>query len=96
MAFDFSSITTTKFGFKKRQIYLVLLLILIISAILFLFWNYFFIKPAPPVVQPLPPPEIKINFEILKSPLLEELELIYQQIPPITVELGRENPFIPY
>jgi Na+/melibiose symporter-like transporter len=80
---------------KRRQQYLILLLIVIIFGISFLVWNYFLAKPAPLVFQPTPPPEIKINFEILKSPILEQL-VPYEKISPFQEEIGRENPFTPY
>lgn len=79
----------------KRQKYLTLLLIVVILGIVFLIWNYFLAKPQPPSFKPLPPPEIKINFEILKSPILDELQL-FKEISPFEEEIGRENPFIPY
>ena len=80
---------------KRRQQYLILLLIVVVLGILFLIWNYFLSKPLPPISPPVPPSEIKINFEILKSPLLEELEP-FEKIPPFEKTIGRENPFIPY
>jgi len=97
MDFDFNTIGT-KIGSQKKQIYLILLLIIIIFAILFLIWNYILVKPTSSVIQPLPPPEIKINFEILKSEMLQRLEPTYQEIPPLSDDeiLGRDNPFIPY
>ena len=96
MDFDFSKIGG-KLSSQRKQIYLILLLVLIIFAILFLVWNYILVKPALPVVQPLRPPEIKINFEILESEMLKNLELTYQEIPPLPEgEKGRDNPFIPY
>jgi len=80
---------------KKRQKYLVFILIVIIIVIVFLVWNYFLAKPKLPPLAPLPPSEIKINFEILKSPILDELQL-FEEISPFEEEIGRENPFIPY
>lgn len=80
---------------KKRQIYLGVLLVVVIFGIIFLVWNYFFAEPQPVIFQPTPPPEIKINFEILKNPILEELEP-FERILPFADMVGRENPFVPY
>ena len=80
---------------QKRQKYLIFILIVVIFGIVFLIWNYFLAKPQPPSFKHLPPPEIKINFEILKSPILDELQL-FEEISPFEEEIGRENPFIPY
>jgi hypothetical protein len=80
---------------KRRKQYLILLLIVIILGILFLAWNYLINKHVPSIPKPTPPPEIKINFDILKNPLLEELEP-FEKIPAFEEKIGRENPFIPY
>lgn len=80
---------------KRRQQYVFLLLIVVILGISFLIWNYFIIKPSPSILKPTPPPEIKINFEILKDPILEKLQL-FEKIPPFKEKIGRENPFVPY
>jgi len=80
---------------KKRQIYLILLLVVVIFGIIFLVWNYFLAKPQLSVYVPVPPPEIKINFEILKNPILEQFEL-FEIISPFEETIGRENPFTPY
>lgn len=79
---------------KKRQKYLIFILIVVILGIVFLVWNYFLVKPSLPP-QPVQPPEIKINFEILKNPVLDELQL-FEGISPFEEEIGRDNPFIPY
>jgi len=80
---------------KKRQKYLIFILIVVIFAIAFLAWNYFLVKPKIPPPQPVQPAEIKINFEILKNPILDELQL-FEEISPFEEEIGRENPFTPY
>ena len=80
---------------RKRQKYLIFILVVVIFGIAFLIWNYFLAKPKLPFFKPLPPPEIKINFEILKSPTLDELQL-FEEILPFEEEIGRENPFTPY
>lgn len=80
---------------EKRKKYLLLTLPVIIAGIIYLVWNYFLAKPAPIVLEPVPPLEIKINFEILENPDLDKLQL-YEEISPFEGEIGRENPFIPY
>ncbi|OIO45672.1 MAG: hypothetical protein AUJ24_00185 [Parcubacteria group bacterium CG1_02_36_42] len=80
---------------KRRKQYLILLLVVIVIGALFLIWNYFFLKPAPSISKPAPPREIKINFEILKNPILEKLQP-FEKIPPFEEKPGRENPFTPY
>jgi Na+/melibiose symporter-like transporter len=80
---------------KRKRQYLILLLIAIVLVVSFLVWNYFSTKSTPNILKPTPPPEIKINFEILKSPLLEQLEP-FEKIPPFEEGIGRENPFTPY
>jgi flagellar basal body-associated protein FliL len=80
---------------KRQRQYLILLLVVIVLVVSFLVWNYFLAKPASPVSKPTPPAEIKINFEILKNPILEELQP-FEEIPPFEEGIGRENPFTPY
>jgi len=80
---------------KRKQQYLILLLIMIILGVLFLIWNYFLAKPPSATLKPTLPSEIKINFEILKNPILEELQL-FEKISPLEEGIGRENPFVPY
>jgi len=87
---------TSLIGPKKRQKYLIVVFVLIIFLIVFLVWNFFLAGPPKPLLfEPIPPPEIKINFEILEDPALDEFRL-YEIISPFEGEIGRENPFIPY
>lgn len=80
---------------KRKKQYLFLLLGVLIVGALFLVWNYFLVKTPSVIVQPQPPPEIKINFEVLKSPILEQFES-FEVISRFEGEIGRENPFTPY
>lgn len=81
---------------KKRQRYLLLIFALITVATLVLLWQGFLLKPKPlPPPAVLKPPEIKINFEILKNPILKELQP-FKEIEPSKEKIGRENPFLPY
>ena len=82
---------------KKSKYYLILLLVIIfLLVIFFVVWRIFLAKPAtvsPSIV--LKRPEIKINFETLKSPILKELQP-FEEIKPFEEDVGRENPFLPY
>jgi hypothetical protein len=82
---------------KRRKYYLILLLIVVAIGILFLIWNLFFLKAPQPSLpaKPTPPPEIKINFDTLKNPILEKLQP-FEYIPLFEEKPGRENPFSPY
>lgn len=79
---------------RKTQKYLILALIVIILLILVVIWQGFLLKPKLPP-EGLRPKKIEINFEVLKSPRLEELQP-FEEIPPFEEEVGRENPFVPY
>jgi len=82
---------------KKSKNYLIIILGIIIFLAIFIFvWRGFLIKPegvSPSIIQK--PPEIKINFEILNSSVLKELEP-FEEIKPTEETIGRENPFLPY
>lgn len=52
-------------------------------------------KPLPLPPEPERLPVIKINFEILQNPLLQEFQL-FEEIPPLEEEIGRGNPFLFY
>lgn len=83
---------------QKRQRYLILILTLIICAVLFIVWLGFFRTPAPVIPASSPtitPPQIEINWGVLKDTKLEELDG-FSQIPPLKDKAGRENPFTPY
>jgi len=82
----------------KKQKYLILVFIIVISITVIVLWKGFFSKAKPPQAEvlPLPVKKIEINFEIFKNPLLNELEPIEKIIPETGVKAGRENPFLPY
>jgi hypothetical protein len=84
---------------KLRYLFLVLVIVVLITT--FVLWQGFFVKEKLPFLPPLPPPsevpfkKIVINLEILKHPILEELQF-FEKIPPFEGKVGRENPFVPY
>lgn len=74
------------------------LILLSLLSILFalLFARGMFLEKGPEGgVTPLPKPEMKIDFSVLESPVLEGLKP-FEKIPPFEEEVGRENPFLPY
>jgi len=82
----------------KRQKYLIIVFLIVILITAFVLWKGFFVKEKPPeeVISKLVK-TIEIDFETLKSPILENFEPL-EKIPPLgpEIEIGRENPFIPY
>jgi len=82
----------------KKQKYLILVFVIVILITVFVLWKGFFTKEKPLEVGiiSIPTKKIKINFEIFKNPLLEELQPIEKIIPETGVEIGRDNPFLPY
>ena len=83
---------------RKRLEYLFPILGVVLLITIFVLWQGFFKKPPELIPElPLKPviKKVEIDFEILKSPQLEELQL-FEKVPPYEEEIGRENPFIPY
>lgn len=84
---------------RLRQLVFVFFAILVAIIIVVLWPNIssLFLKVEPLVLPPLEITEekIEIDFEVLKHPLLEKLQL-FPEIEPFTEKIGRENPFIFY
>jgi len=82
----------------KKQKYLLIIFLVLILIASFIIWRGFFIKEKPPEkVISKPKREIKIDFETLKNPILEEFQPVEKIIPlGPEIEIGRENPFISY
>jgi hypothetical protein len=81
---------------KTQQFLVFLLFVFIIVAIFFIGQRLVIKKILPEeVVVPQPIGKIEIDFETLKSPLLENLQPI-EKIIPLETGIGRENPFLPY
>ncbi len=82
---------------RKIQRYLIPIFIIVILITAIVIWSGFFRKAEP--IEPekilIPPKKVEVDFEVLKSPTLEELEP-FEEISPFEEEIGRENPFIPY
>jgi Na+/melibiose symporter-like transporter len=89
-------VLVTPFQEKKKQRYLILILVIAIFGTVFVVWSRFFNREPPaPHILPQKPQEIKINFDMLKSDILKELKP-FEKIAPFEGEAGRGNPFIPY
>jgi len=85
---------------RKKHKYLILVLILAVLVILIVLLRGFLLKPKiekPEEIITKKPPLIEIDFEILESPILKELQP-FEEISPLEEgkEFGRENPFVPY
>jgi len=87
----------TFFEKEKRQRNLILVFIVIVLITALTLWIGYFKPEKTPTLQVPPPIEkLEIDFEILKNPFLEELQ-IFEELPILPEEeIGRENPFIPY
>ena len=82
----------------KRRSYLFLFFLILAVLVVILIWQGYLIKikiKAPLVLPPAPLPKIEINYEILESPILKDLQS-FEEIKPFEGQAGRENPFIPY
>ncbi|MCK4454367.1 hypothetical protein KAU51_03470 [Candidatus Parcubacteria bacterium] len=82
---------------QKRLKYLVVILIVLVVVTLFVFSKSFFVKESvTPSQKVFQLKTVKINFDVLKDPFLEELQVFEEISYPEEMEIGRENPFIPY
>ncbi|MFH1582642.1 MAG: hypothetical protein ABIA08_02695 [bacterium] len=89
---------------KKNQKNLLFALAIVLAVILFVIYNGFLKPESIPEEFTeggmfIPRPEVKINFDVLKNPVLKGLEpfLEIQSLELATgTELGRENPFTPF
>jgi len=81
---------------KKRQKYLILVFLIIIVITGVVLWFGYFKKEKPVSLSPKTPfREIRIDFDILESPFLKEMQP-FERIPFFEGEEGRENPFLSY
>ena len=82
---------------RKKQQYLVLVVlgVLIVSGAV-LYFGYFRSPKEAVVSGPafVPRKDIKINYEILESPILNLLDN-FPETPEFEGELGKDNPFLP-
>jgi len=83
---------------RKRLKSLVLILVGVLLVVAIIIWRGFFTKPSSTVTPETSLKsfqEVSINFQVLESPILEELQL-FEKTSPFEGEVGRKNPFIPY
>lgn len=81
---------------QKIQKYLILAFIAVLIIIVFVLWlGYRKKEDLPPQEVFIVQEEVRIDFEVLKNPLLQELEVL-EKIEPFAEEAGRENPFLPF
>lgn len=91
---------------KKQQQILILILAFVLLVTVFVVWRGFFKKDSTNFSQDsfsgALKEEVKINFYVLNSPLLKELQLFpsiepfKEEATPTEKKVGRENPFLPY
>lgn len=81
---------------RKKEMYLIFVVIIITLATCII-WLRFLTKPKPITEEKIPVPqkELKINFEILNSQILNDLQP-FEEINPYEGTVGRENPFLLY
>lgn len=81
---------------KKKQKYLVFIVLGIAGVTLIILWFGYFNKP---VADPTPEEKdivkknININYSILGSPFLKAL-ILFQETPLYEGEIGKDNPFL--
>jgi len=81
---------------KMRRLTLVLAAVLLLTAIIV--WRGIISKqssPLPSSVTAVQTNKIEIDWNIVKSPVLETL-LPFEEISPFKGTAGRKNPFLPY
>ena len=78
---------------KEKKLILIFIVLILIMAIIV--WWGFFRKIEIPYEEPLVPPrkEIRVNFEVLRDPILGRFEP-FTKIEPFEQEIGRKNPFV--
>lgn len=83
----------------KKQKYLIGVFGILIIAIAIVIYRGYFAEETVPIEQTafIPQKRMDINVEILKSPMLSQLQP-FEKIQPLgtTTAIGRENPFVPY
>ncbi len=81
---------------RKRLRFLMPVLAGIVLITAVIIWRGFFVKEEPfPTEEPSRlTHEVEINFQVLESTKLENLQ-VFEKTPPLEEEAGRENPFLP-
>lgn len=78
----------------QRNLLIIFSTVVLITFIVY--WRGFLVRgtPKPAIILP-PVRKIEINYEALKNPLLDTLQVM-EEPKPFEGQMGRENPFLPY
>lgn len=80
----------------KKQRNLIFIFLIVVLITVFIIWRGYRVEEGLLEVSVFERfQRIEIDFEILRNPLLDQLQLIEKTLP-FEGEIGRENPFIPY
>lgn len=80
---------------KKIQKYLVILLVILLVSIgIVVWWGFFKEKTLPPVSEEVSTPKIEIDLSLFENPQFNSLQPFEKFTPPEKGEAGRENPFL--
>jgi len=82
---------------RKKQKYLTLIVMIVFVITAVILWFGYFRKSESALEEVLVSSvkEIKIDFDVLESPFLQESQ-VFQKTPSFEGEIGRDNPFLPY
>lgn len=80
---------------RKRRKYLQWVFIIVILIGALWFGRNYLVEPFSSPPSTPKEKKVEINLEILKKPVLQELQP-FGEIPPFEGDIGRENPFLPY
>ncbi|MCP6719501.1 MAG: hypothetical protein KJI71_04735 [Patescibacteria group bacterium] len=78
---------------RQRNLIYVFIALALLSAFIIFFAFYVRKEPSEELISRRFK-KVKIDFEVLKSPLLEQLQLT-EKTPLFEGEIGRDNPFVP-
>ena len=81
---------------EKQNLLVIVFIMVILLTVLVAFLGFSRKKGItfiPPITPP-PPKKMEINFSVLESAVVKELETLEQVNLP--EQIGRENPFLPY
>jgi hypothetical protein len=81
---------------NRKQKYYIIAFGLVLLVTVVIIWQGFLKNPeSTPVIAPPPPRDVKINFALLDSDALKDLQ-VFESFPPFEGTKGRQNPFVSY